>query len=104
LSEARQQEMLLTYQQTIQQAFRGVSDSLIGYQKSHEFRQHQEELVAAAQDAAPLSESRYRSGATNYVVKTRRVIPCSSNNDCLGIFGATMKPGVKRRDTDPYRS
>ena len=67
LSEARQQEMLLTYQQTIQQAFRGVSDSLIGYQKSHEFRQHQEELVAAAQDAARLSELRYRGGATSYL-------------------------------------
>ena len=67
LSEARQQEMILTYQQTIQQAFRGVSDSLVGYQKSHEFRQHQEELVAAAQDAARLSEIRYRGGATDYL-------------------------------------
>ena len=67
LSEARQQEMVLTYQQTIQQAFRGVSDSLIGYQKSHEFRQHQEELVLAARDASSLSELRYRGGATNYV-------------------------------------
>ncbi len=67
LSEARKEEMVLTYQQTIQQAFRGVSDSLVGYQKSHEFRQHQEELVAAAQDAARLSELRYRGGATNYL-------------------------------------
>jgi len=67
LSEARKQEMVLTYQQTIQQAFRGVSDSLIGYQKSHEFREHQQELVVAAQDAARLSELRYRGGATNYL-------------------------------------
>lgn len=67
LSEARQQEMVLTYQQTIQQAFRGVSDSLVGYQKNREFRQHQEELVLAAQDAARLSEVRYRGGATNYL-------------------------------------
>ncbi len=67
LSEARQKEMVLTYQQTIQQAFRGVSDSLVGYQKSHEFRQHQEELVLAAQDAAQLSELRYRGGATSYL-------------------------------------
>jgi multidrug efflux system outer membrane protein len=34
LSEARKEELVLTYQQTIQQAFRGVSDSLIGYQKT----------------------------------------------------------------------
>lgn len=67
LSEARQQGMVLTYQKTIQEAFRGVSDSLIGYQKSHEFRQHQEELVLAAQDAAQLSELRYRGGATDYL-------------------------------------
>ena len=67
LSEARKEEMVLTYQQTIQQAFRGVSDSLIGYQKNREFRQRQEELVLAALDAARLSEVRYRGGATNYL-------------------------------------
>ena len=67
LSEARKEEMVLTYQQTIQQAFRGVSDALVGYQKSHEFREHQEELVVAAQDSARLSELRYRGGATNYL-------------------------------------
>ena len=67
LSEARQQEMVLTYQQTIQQAFRGVSDSLVGYQKNREFRQHEEELVLAAKDAADLSEMRYRGGATSYL-------------------------------------
>ncbi len=67
LSEARQKEMVLTYQQTIQQAFRGVSDALVGYQKSHEFRQHQEELVLAAQDAARISELRYRGGASSYL-------------------------------------
>lgn len=67
LSEARQKEMVLTYQQTIQQAFRGVSDALIGYQKAREFRQHQQELVLAAQDATRLSDVRYRGGATSYL-------------------------------------
>lgn len=67
LSEARKQEMVLTYQKTIQQAFRGVSDSLVGYQKSHEFRQHQQELLVAAKDAARLSEVRYGGGATDYL-------------------------------------
>jgi multidrug efflux system outer membrane protein len=67
LAEARHQEMVLTYQQTIQQAFRGVSDALIAYQKSREFREHQEELVLAAQDAARLSEVRYRGGAADYL-------------------------------------
>lgn len=67
LSEARQQEMVLTYRQTIQQAFRGVSDALVGYQKNREFREHQEELLLAARDAAQLSEIRYRGGATTYL-------------------------------------
>ena len=67
LAEARQQELVLTYQQTSQQAFRGVSDALIAYQKNREFREYQEQLVVAAQDAARLSEVRYRGGATNYL-------------------------------------
>jgi outer membrane protein, multidrug efflux system len=66
-SEARKEELVLTYQQTIQQAFRGVSDSLVGYQKNREYRERQEELVVAAKDAARLSELRYRGGATNYL-------------------------------------
>jgi multidrug efflux system outer membrane protein len=67
LSEARKEEMVLTYQQAVQQAFRGVSDALVGYRKSREFRRHQEELVVAAQDAARLSGTRYRGGATSYL-------------------------------------
>jgi outer membrane protein, multidrug efflux system len=67
LSEARQKEMVLTYQQTIQQAFRGVSDSLVAYQKNREYRQRQEELLVSAKDAAELSEVRYRGGATGYL-------------------------------------
>ncbi len=67
LTEQRKEEMVLTYQETIQQAFRGVSDSLVGYQKSHEFRQHQEELALAAEEAAQLSEVRYRGGAASYL-------------------------------------
>ena len=67
LSEARQKELLLTYQQTIQQAFRGVSDALVEYQKDREFREHQEQLVTAARDAARLSEIRYRGGAADYL-------------------------------------
>ena len=67
LSEARKEEMLLTYQRTIQQAFRGVSDSLVEYQKNREFRERQQELLLAAQDAAQLSEMRYRGGATSYL-------------------------------------
>jgi outer membrane protein, multidrug efflux system len=67
LSEARQQETLLIYQQTIQQAFRGVSDALVEYRKDREFREQQEQLALSAQDAAQLSEMRYRGGAASYL-------------------------------------
>jgi outer membrane protein, multidrug efflux system len=67
LSEARKEEMVLTYQQRVQQAFRGVSDALVGYQKHRQFRQHQEELLVAARDAARLSDERYRGGAASYL-------------------------------------
>jgi len=66
-SEARQQEFVLTYQQTIQQAFRGVSDALVEYHKDREFREYQQQLAFSAQDAAQLSEMRYRGGAASYL-------------------------------------
>jgi outer membrane protein, multidrug efflux system len=67
LSEAQQQEALLTYQQTIQGAFRDVSDALIAYQQNQEFRAQQELLANAAQDASQLSGKRYEAGTTNYL-------------------------------------
>ena len=67
LSEAQQQEAALRYQQTIQQAFREVSDSLIAYTKDQEFRRQQELLTASAQDAVKLSDARYQGGAVSYL-------------------------------------
>jgi multidrug efflux system outer membrane protein len=67
LTEARQQEFLLGYEQTIQVAFRDVSDSLIAYRKTQEFRQQQELLVASAEDAARLSHMRYSGGVASYL-------------------------------------
>jgi len=66
-TEARQQEALLVYQQTIQQAFRGVSDALVEYRKDREFREQQQQLALSAQDAARLSDMRYRGGAASYL-------------------------------------
>jgi outer membrane protein, multidrug efflux system len=66
-AEAQQQEALLVYQQTIQQAFREVSDALVAYRKNQEFRGQQELLTQSAQDAARLSDMRYRGGVTSYL-------------------------------------
>jgi hypothetical protein len=63
LAEAQEEEAVLLYKQTIQRAFQDVSDSLVGYTKDQEFRKQQELLTAAAQDAAHLSDIRYKGGA-----------------------------------------
>jgi len=67
LTEAQRQQALLTYQETIQQAFRDVSDSLIAYQKNREFREQQELLTFSAQDSSRLAEIRYQAGVTSYL-------------------------------------
>jgi multidrug efflux system outer membrane protein len=59
--------MLLTYEQTIQGAFRDVSNGLIAYRKNREFRIQQEHLLESAQDAARLSEVRFKAGTTDYL-------------------------------------
>ncbi len=67
LSEAQEQQYLLTYRQTILQALQQVSDALTAFQKYREYREHEQALAAAAQDAARLSELRYRGGAASYL-------------------------------------
>ncbi len=67
LSEAQREEALLIYRQTIQRAFQDVSDSLVAYTKDQEFRHQQELLTQAAQDAAHLSDVRYKGGAASYL-------------------------------------
>jgi outer membrane protein, multidrug efflux system len=67
LAEAQQQTSLLLYQQTIQGAFRNVSDALIARRKSKEFLAQQELLFQSAQDAARLSHMRYTGGVTGYL-------------------------------------
>ncbi len=67
LAEARQQTAALFYQQSIQGAFRSVSDALVAYHKTREFRAQQELLFRSAEDAARLSHMRYNGGVTGYL-------------------------------------
>jgi multidrug efflux system outer membrane protein len=66
-TEAQRNEAELFYQRTIQQAFREVSDSLVGYRKSQEFRAQQQLLTLSAEDATRLSNMRYKGGVTSYL-------------------------------------
>jgi multidrug efflux system outer membrane protein len=67
LTEAQREQMRLTYEQTIQGAFRDVSNGLVAYRKNREFRVQQEHLLESAQDAARLSEVRFKAGTTDYL-------------------------------------
>jgi outer membrane protein, multidrug efflux system len=67
LAEARQQTAVLSYRQSIQGAFRNVSDGLLAYRKTREFRTQQELLFRSAEDAARLSHMRYNGGVTGYL-------------------------------------
>jgi multidrug efflux system outer membrane protein len=67
LAEARQQTAVLFYQQSIQGAFRSISDGLVAYRKTREFRTQQELLFRSAEDAARLSHMRYNGGVTGYL-------------------------------------
>jgi multidrug efflux system outer membrane protein len=67
LAEANQEESLLSYRQTIQGAFRDVSNALVAYRKYREFRLQEEHLMEAAQDAARLSGIRFKAGTTDYL-------------------------------------
>ncbi|HEV2499576.1 MAG TPA: efflux transporter outer membrane subunit [Terriglobia bacterium] len=67
LTQTQEQQMLLTYEQTIKEALREVSDSLIAYQKDRLFEQRQAQLTTAAADADRLSLVLYRHGGASYL-------------------------------------
>jgi outer membrane protein, multidrug efflux system len=66
-AEAEQQEALARYEQSIQTAFREISDALIGYRKTREERGQQELLVKAREEIRRLSELRWVGGLDSYL-------------------------------------
>ncbi len=61
-AKAQQELALVQYQQTIQTAFREVSDALVQYRKVKEIRAQQELLVTTLQDRSRLAYLRYQGG------------------------------------------
>ena len=66
-NEARTQEALLRYQQSIQQAYGEVADALVGVRKRKEVREQNEASVAAQRDALRLSTMRYEGGVASFL-------------------------------------
>jgi multidrug efflux system outer membrane protein len=67
LAQAQHKELLDTYEQTIAGALRDVSNALIAYNKSREYREQQEKQTASARDAVRLARLRYNGGSTSYL-------------------------------------
>ena len=61
-ARSQQELALVQYQQTIQNAFREVSDALIEYRKVKEIRVQQEALVTTLRDRSRLARMRYEGG------------------------------------------
>ena len=61
-ARAQQELAVVQYQQTIQTAFREVSDALIAYRKVKEIRTQQELLVTTLRDRSHLAYLRYEGG------------------------------------------
>ena len=62
LNKAQQQSAIVSYQSTVQGAFREVSDALIAYRKNVEVRAQQQLLVQALQERSRLAYLRYQGG------------------------------------------
>ena len=67
LTRAQWQELVLSYQQTVQNALVQVSNALIAYQKDRDFRGQQEEVTRAAERSDQLSLVLYRNGGASYL-------------------------------------
>jgi multidrug efflux system outer membrane protein len=67
LTESQQREMVITYQKTIYNAFREVSDALVRYERTREQRRQQDRLVHAQQETSRLSNLRYQAGMDSYL-------------------------------------
>ena len=66
LADAQKRQALLQYQQSIQTAFREVSDALIARQKYAESQQAQQAQVDAQRKANTIALARYRVGYSSY--------------------------------------
>src|SRR5580704_10477442 len=67
LAESQHEQALIAYKQAIQHAFGDVSDALIAYQKFHEVRIGQEQVVEDLEESVHLSMTRYQGGTATYL-------------------------------------
>ena len=66
-AKAQHEELLLSYQKTINGAFHDVSDALVGYQKNKEYTTNVTLLAETLRDQSMLANARYVGGVTSYL-------------------------------------
>jgi len=66
-SKAQREAAILSYQKSIQDAFRDVADSLVGYQKTKEYLAQRELFVVTLRDQLRLANMRYVGGVSSYL-------------------------------------
>lgn len=67
VTESQQRQTLIDYQHTIYTALRETSDALVGFDRTREQRNQQEQLVRTLADTVRLSELRYRGGLDSFL-------------------------------------
>jgi multidrug efflux system outer membrane protein len=88
-SQAQREIFLVNYERTIQNAFREVSDALIGYRKVKEVRAQRELLVTTLEDRSRLAYLRYNGGVSNLL----EALDADRN-----LFDAELSLAQSRRD------
>ncbi|MBH2741000.1 efflux transporter outer membrane subunit [Serratia marcescens] len=76
LSEYRQQEMAIAYQQTVLRAWHEIDDALSGYRAQQRRQTHLAEALAANRHAFALARDSYLNGASDFihVLSTQRAL------------------------------
>ena len=103
LTEAQQRELLVTYERSIYNALREVSDSLIGLTARVGSVKSRSKLVRALTDAVRLSALRYKGGLTAISRFSMRSATCSRANCAVAapVAGAAVRgaalPCARRR-------
>jgi multidrug efflux system outer membrane protein len=66
-AEAQRTQLLLSYEKTVQQAFREVNDALVGHLRIRERAEAQSRQVAELERYAELAQARYEGGYSSYL-------------------------------------
>ncbi len=67
VTQAQQEQAVVSYEKTIQQAFREVEDALLAHQKIQEIRTERERAVGLSREAVELAQLEYLNGKASYL-------------------------------------